>query len=697
MTAGDGHSVEDAAAAGLARVRAASPVPLAPLVLALAAAVGAYWLSTTVFPYHSSNHDEAVYLQQAAMLLEGRLFLRPPVDGAFQPWFFVESERGLYAKYSPVTAGVYALGELAGSYRYALAAVAAANTGLLYGVAREAFDHRTGVLAAAALLTAPLFVVQSGVFLPYAPTTMLNLAFALAYFRAERTGSVRWAAAAGAAVGLAFFSRPYTAVLFATPFVAHAVWTLREPLRAFARERAVAERARRRVATAALGLAGVAVTLGYNAVVTGDPFVFPYQAFAPRDGLGFGHREILGYERDYDVELALRANARVVRQFVTQWAPFGALGVPLAAVGATARRRDWRWQQAVLAGVAVSVVVGNVYFWGNLNVLGDLEDPTDGLISTLGPYYHYDLLVPTSAFAAAGLVAAVDRVRRVLDGRVTGRRARVVAVVGLLAASAPLGGAAAAGAEYPVSVNDAVTDQYEAAYEPFEPRPPADSVVFLPDQYGDWLNHPFQHLRNDPGFDGRAVYALEDHQLEVVDAYPGREYYRYVYRGVWSPFVGDPVDPHLQRVHAVRGEAVTVDTEMGLPSWTELVTLTVTVGDERVNYVVDDAGGRERAAVDVVVRDGRVRLAGDVTPTGEPSLAVEDGDSVTVDALVDGGYGAGFQYSVRFPVDETDDGYRTVTPYRGLCTDLQTCDGGAAYVPGVGPEGSFLNVSVRAA
>ncbi|MFW6288530.1 MAG: alkaline phosphatase, partial [Spirochaetota bacterium] len=90
-------------------------------------------------------------------------------------------------------------------------------------------------------------------------------------------------------------------------------------------------------------------------------------------------------------------------------------GTALSTVGVGAflwrarTRASWRdWSAdltdaqvgAVLAGLFVSVIAGNVYFWGNLNILGDLADPNDGLIDTLGPYYHFDLLVPTAAFAA---------------------------------------------------------------------------------------------------------------------------------------------------------------------------------------------------------------------------------------------------------------------------------------------------------
>ena len=82
-----------------------------------------------------------------------------------------------------------------------------------------------------------------------------------------------------------------------------------------------------------LGLLGVGLTLAYNAVVTGSPWLFPYQAFAPLDGLGFGHREILAHDVDYTPALALRANAEVLRLFFAEWIAGGLLGAALAAVG----------------------------------------------------------------------------------------------------------------------------------------------------------------------------------------------------------------------------------------------------------------------------------------------------------------------------------------------------------------------------
>ncbi len=646
--------------------------------LAATAAVVAVLVSVELFPHGSTNHDEGVYLRQAAMLLEGRLFLRPPVIDALRPWFFVREDPALYPKYTPVPAAVFAVGELLGTARLALAGVAAGVVALTYRAVREAFDARTGLLAAALVLASPLFLVQSGVFLPYLPTTLLNLAFAAAYLTADRTGGRRAAAVAGLAVGAAFLARPYSAVLFAAPFVAHALWTLRTG------DAAVVVR---QVVVAAGGLAGVATTLAYNAVVTGDPLLFPYLAFAPMDGLGFGRRAIAGYERVYSPELALRANTEVLRLFATRWFVAGALGTAASLAGlAVAVRRGLDARRAAVAGLLVSIPLGNVYFWGNLNVLGDLANPDDGLVSTLGTYYHTDLLVPAAAFAAVGLFAAAGLLRRAVDaalreataGPSVERRRRAVA--GALAAVlvlATVGGGAAAVAADPIRENAAIGDRIDAAYEPTDGLPD-DALLFLPTPYGDWLGHPFQYLRNDPGYDDGPVYALREDQFDVVDAFPDRRYHRYGYRGEWAPFAGSEVEPVVRPVEHAAGPAVRQRLVLGVPEFAERVSIRLS-GAEGEAYATATPAG-EDLALAVVVRNGTATLTGDgVEPA---TLPVAERDALELRALVDFGTGGGFTYRTEMPVERTDGGARALTPYAEVCLAPDRCGGEAAHVPG---------------
>jgi hypothetical protein len=708
---------------------------LAAAALAALAGIAAFLSAHELFPYLSTNHDEAVYLQQAAMLLEGRLFLQPPVVEAFEPWFFVESGRGLYPKYTPVTAAVFAVGMVLGDPSLSLAAVGAALVGLTYAVGAEAFDRRTGLLGAVLVLVSPFYVVQTGLFLPYAPTLAFELLFAWAYLRSVRTGSRRLAALAGLAIGVAFFARAYTAVLFAAPFVVHALWTLGRA----ARDTSGGERARgslvdttlRQGLVAAGGLVGVAATLGYNAVMTGDPLLFPYEVFAPRDGLGFGTRRILGYERDYTPALALASNGQAVWSLLTRWVVAGPLGTALAAVGlgATAlrvRRHLGRRDagpvgaaarpdggtdgsgagaraadaglapRLVLAGLFGTVIAGNVYFWGSLNILGDMDVAGDGLISMYGPYYHFDLLVPTALFAAFALRLLAGRWRGLVDERFDGDTARRVAAAGLLVGALVVGGTTVAIGADPVAENADTSAQLGAAYEPFEPRPPA-GLVFLPTPYGDWLNHPFQQLRNDPSFDGRTVYAMRERQFEVVDSYPDRQLYRYGFRGDWAPFLGAPVQPRLYPIEHVRGERVTVHTTLGVPWGVDTMTVRLAGGGESTYYAV--RGPPDELDARVVVADGHARIRSDdlvpVNPN-DTSVPVDERDEVLLEANAEYNPASAFTYRLETPVAFESGEWRALTPHPEVCRGAYRCDGEATWVPETARPGVTLETRVSA-
>ncbi|MFC6963074.1 hypothetical protein ACFQL7_05590 [Halocatena marina] len=79
-------------------------------VFAVLAGIVVYVIGHEVFPYLSVNHDEGVYLQQANLLLQGKLWLTADLSKVFQPWFFIRDGKRLYPKYTPVAAGLFTLG-----------------------------------------------------------------------------------------------------------------------------------------------------------------------------------------------------------------------------------------------------------------------------------------------------------------------------------------------------------------------------------------------------------------------------------------------------------------------------------------------------------------------------------------------------------------------------------------------------------
>ena len=683
--------------------------------LGVGAGLAVFLIAVFVFPYHSVNHDEGVYLMQASMLLEGQLTLSAgELADVFRPWFFIEDGGELYSKYNPVPSAMFAVSmALFGEPRVTLAAVAAGNAILAAILGSMVADRRVGLLAGVLFAASPMTLFTSSVFLPYAPTTFLNLSFAVAYLRGVRTGSLRAAAAAGIAVGLAAFARPYTAILFAAPFIMHALWSVARSLggddRSLGRQarllgsrtgfRSLPNAVQRNLLTGIGGSAFVGITLAYNAVLTGAPLTFPYQAFAPLDGPGFGFREILGHEVVYTPELAIEANRYALQFLGTRWFTGGVIGTLAAVVGLFVAARWWRardreWGSTaglLLGGLFLSVPLGNIPFWGTHNMLAELDDPANGLVSHFGPFYYFDLLVPLSIFAALGLVAgwrwirggaAFDRLAAVASPTAARRLAVAVALVAALA----VGGATAGAVDEPLDRNIAYTDKYETLYEPIESADFDNALVFIPDPYGPWQNHPFQSLRNDPGFDGEVVYARDRDaagNFEVLAAYPNRSVYRFAYRGVWTPEPDQDVSPKLESLSTPTGESLTVGTQVGVADRVSRATVAVRADGETVTRGLTAPG--ETITANWTLTNGTARLDsidGEPVAAGNTSVPIDATEDVGLRiTLVDSG-GNTYTYQQWTAVQSTPAGLQAFAPpERRVCRLTTDCDPEDAYLP----------------
>ena len=664
--------------------------------LALVAGVTLFLVASELFPYLSVNHDEAVYLQQAAMLLEGHLRLRTELPGVFRPWFFVRDGATLYPKYQPGVAALFAPGVAIDAPRLVLGAVAAGNVALVGLLTRAAFDRPTGLLAGGVALLTPFFLFTSATFLPYAPTALLNLGFAYAYVRALRSGTLRWAAVAGMLVGWAVLARPYTAAVFALPFVGHALFVLAKRARELRAESVDLPATRAPVpelaVVAVLGTAAVALTLAYNHAVTGDPFVFPFQAFEPDDTVGFGRRELLGYAVNYTPGLALRSTARLLWETATRWTVAAPLGAVLALVGLvpalwggtpgpTARLPE-RTLRRLYVAVGLLVVAGAVPFWGTFNVLADLDDPTDGFIASFGPFYQFDLLLPLSALGAAGALWLGRRIYWGLRERRSRQVATVVTVALLLAAFPVAAGLQAGALGPPLEDHRERTERYQAAQQPVVEQSFDRALVFVPRTYGPWLNHPFQALRNGGSLDGPVLYAQQRDaagDFAVLDSYPGRTPYRFTFRGEWEP-QGEPVVPHLQLLDVREGRSHTVTTEVGVVGSPSTVRLEA--DGESLTRRIDGTDPGERLTVRWRVNGSAASLVSIEGQPVEGSVPLEGTTAVELQATFVQSGGATITYGQELAV-ESGDGARVVWPPEGrVCRLTPDCGSRGTYVPG---------------
>jgi hypothetical protein len=213
------------------------------------------------------------------------------------------------------------------------------------------------------------------------------------------------------------------------------------------------------------------------------------------------------------------------------------------------------------------------------------------------------------------------------------------------------------------------------------------------------LNHPFQALRTDPGFDGPVVYALDDRPFAVVDAFPDRTPYRYAFRGAWAPFEGSPSAARLQRLRVVSGSGVTLEAVLGIPPGARSVTVRLGTDDGSAYYVRDAGSGRNgtrRLDLRVRVAERSVALGGDVRGVGNTSLGLGAADTARVTAFVDYAAG-GFSYRLDIPTRTDGEGVRALSPRVEYCRNARACGGAAAYVPGAAPKGVFVRTNLSAA
>jgi len=223
--------------------------------------------------------------------------------------------------------------------------------------------------------------------------------------------------------------------------------------------------------------------------------------------------------------------------------------------------------------------------------------------------------------------------------------------------------------------------------------------VFLPTPYGEWQNHPFQYLRNEPGLDGEVVYALDrdpEANFAVLDAYPDRTLYRYAYRGVWTPDPDAHVTPKLEPLDRRSGAALDAETTVGVPDRVARARVSVDPrrgaagGPERASYTVTDPEGS--LAVDWTATPEGVRLSG----AGESGNATEpvpfdpDGDVVAVTVTLVDPAGATFTYRQEVTVRVTEgseagaDGERVEAvwpPERSTCRLVTDCGNEGTYLP----------------
>jgi hypothetical protein len=480
-------------------------------VLAAVAGAAAVLTNVWLFPLYSLNRDDSVYVAMARLIEHGHVTLPAAGHEAFRPWASAVVGDRIVLKYTPPWPTVLALGELlTGSPRAGLAVTAAATAVLTALLATEVLRSRaTGLVAGALLVLSPVFVVQSGTYLPYVFQLACGLTFAYLLTSGARLCSTARVVGAGAAIGVAAWARPFDALLVAVPFGAYVLVQTWRARRAGGPVRWSWPAVVLRLVLGTLpALGGM---LAYDAVVLGDPLRLPYTVTGSADGFGFGPRGVFAQSTiDFTLQNGVAGTLTNLR-WLPGWTAGGIVLVAVAVVGLVRTRGAARWPVAALA---VVVPLGYLPFWGPYA----MSALWPGL-QTFGPFYHLPVVVPLVVFGAAGIVA-LSRAARGAAARWARPLAVVpaVAMVALTAVAVP----------DEVSANLSVRDDYRALQRFVADDDLGRAVLLLPWRGDVGFDSTSPFLENTPALDQPVLYA-EDRgglDLDVVDDHPDRALYR---------------------------------------------------------------------------------------------------------------------------------------------------------------------------
>lgn len=360
-------------------------------ILLAALGVVLFAVSAYAFEHRPLLVDGVVQLFQARIFAGGGLTAPAPAAGEFfvVPNMILEGGRW-YSQYPPGHSALLALGVLVGAPWVVPVALTLATALLLYRFAARAYDEQTGRLTLLLLVLAPFFWFMGASFMSHVSSLAGVAVFLYGFARWEEEGRLGILAGAGAALGVAFLSRPIEVLAIGAVFAG------------VLGADAVRCRRWRPIATClAAFLAVASLYLWFNAATTGDPLRPGYmELWGSAHGLGF-HESPYGERHTPGAGLSNEIlDLSLLSVYLFEW-PIPALlplGVALAA-GWLAGRWDARLLAAFLA-----VPLAYFFYWHR--------------DTFLGPRFLYVTIAFVVPLTARALVVGARRLR--------GRRIRLL-------------------------------------------------------------------------------------------------------------------------------------------------------------------------------------------------------------------------------------------------------------------------------
>jgi hypothetical protein len=358
------------------------PANVASVLIALAGLGLTLYVASEVLERMPHVQDSVGYLFQAKTFALGRLWVPTPGQPEFFTHEFIIMDKvgRWFSKYPPGWPALLAIGVVAGAPWVVDPIFGALSIFLLYRLGREIYNPTVGLIAAILGLSAPFLIFLSGSMMSHASGLFFTLLAAWGFWRASRSPSpIPWSILAGAAFGVLFLIRPYTAIVVSSPFAVIALAAL---------FRSPGDGVRRFGPAIVAAVPFVLAFLAYNKTFTGDWFYPPQQLWWSFDQVGFGHGP-WGYT-PIDALNNTSRNMSELLEHGLGWPLFLALSLPMLPF-LTGRTRTWDW--LFLLGV-VSIIGGYALWWA------------DGIM--YGPRFYYEGFGFLILLTARGIETAAE-------------------------------------------------------------------------------------------------------------------------------------------------------------------------------------------------------------------------------------------------------------------------------------------------
>ena len=411
------------------------------------------------------SDDEHAYAFMGQLFASGRIYV-PSLPPPLRPFLdnqFIVNDGKMYGIYFPGHPVALAIGERLHAMAWVPTVSATLTVPLAFGIARRIFDLRTALLTLPLLLVSPYFLFPSATLLAHSTAAFLLVAFTYATLRLfETPGSFRWWIAAAIALSWATLTRPFSAPIFAVPWL---VW-----LGSDLWPRRNARTTWGAMIFCLIGMGALGLLLAYQYALSGSPLVSGYQTFSRTHNVNLVGITLDALPPLPSIHEFMFALARI---------NFWLFGWPASLLLVLFFRRNVGGRRLLTSVVYVLLLYGAI---------------SAGSIHPVGPVHYSELAVPLVILSASGLDRLVELGRSTIPWSTAARAVVTVPLTATLCALVTF---------YPVYGGSlrASADLTRAPYELLAERGISRALVFvhsLPGIYISPYSWAYYRRNNSP-------------------------------------------------------------------------------------------------------------------------------------------------------------------------------------------------------